>query len=150
MVTGGQYDVDVEIQGPHNEIIYQQYKSQFDSTTFNTRTEGIYAMCFSNEFSTFSHKIVYLDLIVGDEKPLLKDGEHITVMTLVRLFGILSIVHSVSAKKTFRSLTHFCEIPRSLKFWISIERRFRYIELMTVFSMIIFHIRCTLERPHKK
>lgn len=33
---------------------------------------GIYTACFSNEFSTFSHKIVYMDLQVGDEPPLIE------------------------------------------------------------------------------
>lgn len=83
MVTGGQYDVDVVIEGPNGETLYQQYKSQYDSTRFVTQSSGVYAVCFSNEFSTFSHKIVYMDLQVGEEKPLTKTGEHITVMTLM-------------------------------------------------------------------
>lgn len=86
VVTGGQYDVDVVIEGPNGETLYQQYKSQYDSTRFVTQSSGVYAVCFSNEFSTFSHKIVYMDLQVGEEKPLAKSGEHITVMTLVCIY----------------------------------------------------------------
>lgn len=34
MITGGQYDVDVELMSPMKEIIYKQIKSQFDSHQF--------------------------------------------------------------------------------------------------------------------
>uniref|UniRef100_A0A224XK70 Putative emp24/gp25l/p24 family of membrane trafficking n=1 Tax=Panstrongylus lignarius TaxID=156445 RepID=A0A224XK70_9HEMI len=81
VVTGGSYDVDVTLEAPNKEIIYRQVKSQFDSHTFVAPTTGEYAACFSNEFSTFSHKLVYMDFQVGDEAPLPGIGEHATVMT---------------------------------------------------------------------
>lgn len=34
VITGGQYDVDVELMAPNKEIIYKQIKSQFDSHQF--------------------------------------------------------------------------------------------------------------------
>jgi emp24/gp25L/p24 family/GOLD. len=84
VVTGGQYDVDVTLEAPNKEIIYRQVKTQFDSHTFVSTMSGIYVVCFSNEFSTFSHKLVYMDFQVGDEQPLPGIGEHVTVMTQVR------------------------------------------------------------------
>ena len=45
---------------------------------------GEYKACFSNEFSTFSHKLVYVDFQVGDEDPLPGVGDHLTAMTQVR------------------------------------------------------------------
>ncbi|KAI4459882.1 transmembrane emp24 domain-containing protein [Holotrichia oblita] len=81
VVTGGQYDVDVTLEDPKKEIIYKQIKTQFDSHTFTAAHDGVYIVCFSNEFSTFSHKLVYMDLQVGDEQPLPGIGEHVTVMT---------------------------------------------------------------------
>lgn len=81
VVTGGQYDVDVTVEDPKKKIIYKQIKMQFDSHTFTTEHTGVYIVCFSNEFSTFSHKLVYFDLQVGDEQPLPGIGEHVTVMT---------------------------------------------------------------------
>lgn len=81
VVTGGQYDVDVTLEDPKKEIIYKQIKAQFDSHTFTPKISGVYAACFSNEFSTFSHKLVYMDFQVGDEQPLPGVGEHATVMT---------------------------------------------------------------------
>ncbi len=66
----GQYDVDVTLESPSKEIIYRQVKTQFDSHTFTPTETGVYKACFSNEFSTFSHKLVYMDFQVGDELPL--------------------------------------------------------------------------------
>lgn len=83
VVTGGQYDVDVIIESPTKEILYRQVKSQFDSHTFVATVSGPYAICFSNEFSTFSHKLVYMDLQVGEEDALPGIGEQVTVMTQV-------------------------------------------------------------------
>ncbi|CAG2059133.1 unnamed protein product [Timema podura] len=89
VVTGGQYDVDVSLEAPNREIIYRQVKSQFDTHTFTAQIAGVYAACFSNEFSTFSHKLVYMDFQVGDEQPLPGLGEHVTVMTQVCMSLIL-------------------------------------------------------------
>ena len=83
MVTGGQYDVDVIITDPKNNVLYKQVKKQYDSHEFKTEMTGEYKACFSNEFSTFSHKLVYIDFQVGDEKPLRGVGEHLTAMTQV-------------------------------------------------------------------
>lgn len=80
VVTGGQYDVDVTLEAPNREIIYKQIKTQFDSHQFTASVTGPYKACFSNEFSTFSHKIVYMEFRVGDQT-LVGLGEHVTVMT---------------------------------------------------------------------
>lgn len=84
VVTGGQYDVDVTLEDPRKKIIYNQVKSQFDSHTFTAQMTGVYVVCFSNEFSTISHKIVYMDFQVGEEEPLPGLGEHITALTKVK------------------------------------------------------------------
>lgn len=81
VVTGGQYDVDITLEAPNKEIIYQQIKTQFDSHQFTAAMSGAYKACFSNEFSTFSHKLVYMDFRVGNQMPLVGLGEHVTVMT---------------------------------------------------------------------
>lgn len=81
VVTGGQYDVDVQLVSPTQEILYKQVKTQFDSHQFKAEATGIYAACFSNEFSTFSHKLIYMDFQVGDEQPLPGIDEHSTVLT---------------------------------------------------------------------
>jgi len=70
VVTGGHYDVDVVLTDPTRKVLYKQVKKQYDSYTFKAEKTGEYVACFSNEFSTFSHKLVYIDFQVGDEDPL--------------------------------------------------------------------------------
>lgn len=81
VVTGGHYDVDVTIMDPHKNVIYKEVKKHYDSHTWTATITGEYRVCFSNEFSTFSHKLVYVDFQVGDEDPLPGVGEHLTAMT---------------------------------------------------------------------
>ena len=40
VITGGQYDVDVKIEGPNKQIIYQQQKMQYDSHQFTAQITG--------------------------------------------------------------------------------------------------------------
>lgn len=42
VITGGQYDVDVKIEGPNKQIIYQQQKMQYDSHQFTAQITGTY------------------------------------------------------------------------------------------------------------
>ncbi|CAH2267422.1 transmembrane emp24 domain-containing protein 3 [Pararge aegeria] len=81
VITGGQYDVDVKVEGPNQQIIYHKKKMQYDSHPFTAQYTGVYKVCFSNEFSTFSHKLIYMELNVGPEQPLPGIGEHATVLT---------------------------------------------------------------------
>ncbi len=83
VVTGGHYDVDVVLTDPRKNVLYKQVKKQYDSHTFKAEVTGDYTACFSNEFSTFSHKLVYIDFQVGDEDPLPGVGDHLTAMTQV-------------------------------------------------------------------
>lgn len=80
-MTGGHYDVDVILTGPRKNVMYKEVKKQYDSHTFTADMTGEYKACFSNEFSTFSHKLVYIDFQVGEEDPLPGVGEHLTAMT---------------------------------------------------------------------
>lgn len=81
VVTGGHYDVDATLHSPSGQILYKGIKKQSDSYTWVAEQTGVYRLCFSNEFSTFSHKLVYMDFVVGEEKPLPGIGEHLTAMT---------------------------------------------------------------------
>jgi len=70
VVTGGHYDVDVVLTDPTRKVLYKEIKKQYDSFNWKAEKTGEYIACFSNEFSTFSHKLVYIDFQVGDEDPL--------------------------------------------------------------------------------
>jgi len=65
VITGGNYDVDLEIMSPGKRVLYKDMKKQYDSFTWTTDVEGEFQFCFSNEFSTFTHKLVYFDFQVN-------------------------------------------------------------------------------------
>jgi len=83
VVTGGQYDVDMVLKDPRGTVLYQGRKKQYDSHVWTADQTGVFSFCFGNQFSTFSHKLVYFDLQVGDEQPLPGVGDHQTAMTKV-------------------------------------------------------------------
>lgn len=62
VVTGGNYDVDVELKSPSGKILYQVTKKQYDQVEKTAEEDGIYEFCFSNEFSTYTHKVIYIGL----------------------------------------------------------------------------------------
>jgi len=69
VVTGGHYDVDVILTDPTRNVLYKQIKKQYDSFQWTAEKTGEYIACFSNEFSTFSHKLVYIDFQVRNSTP---------------------------------------------------------------------------------
>lgn len=77
--------MDCFITDPQNNVLYNENKKQYDSFSHTTAMKGIYKICFSNEFSTFSHKTVYLEFRHGDEKPLLQSMTSATALTQVSL-----------------------------------------------------------------
>lgn len=82
VISGGNYDVDVVLYDESGKTLYNVQKKQYDSYKFTTQSEGVYMFCFSNEFSTFSHKVVYFDFQAGDESPLTDEmGAHHTALT---------------------------------------------------------------------
>uniref|UniRef100_A0AAY4CAS3 GOLD domain-containing protein n=1 Tax=Denticeps clupeoides TaxID=299321 RepID=A0AAY4CAS3_9TELE len=81
VIAGGNYDVDCVVSDPGDRVLYQERKKQYDSFSHTTSTKGVYRVCFSNEFSTFSHKTIYLDFRFGEERPLLPDMNRGTALT---------------------------------------------------------------------
>ncbi|MED6284686.1 Transmembrane emp24 domain-containing protein 3 [Characodon lateralis] len=81
VISGGNYDVDCFVTDPHNNVLYNERKKQYDSFSHTTAMKGVYKVCFSNEFSTFTHKIVYMDFRHGEEQPLLENLSRSTALT---------------------------------------------------------------------
>lgn len=98
VITGGHYDVDCYVEDPNGRTVYKETKKQYDSFSHRTEVEGVYTFCFSNEFSTFSHKTVYFDFQVGDEPPILPDmSNRVTALTQVGLCTLPQEEHPVAA-----------------------------------------------------
>lgn len=84
VISGGHFDVDCSVQDPLGSTIYRETRKQYDSFTHRASHTGVYQFCFSNEFSTFSHKTIYFDFQVGDEPPILPEvGSKVTALTQV-------------------------------------------------------------------
>ncbi|CAG5853126.1 unnamed protein product [Menidia menidia] len=81
VIAGGNYDVDCFVTDPQGNVLYNERKKQYDSFSHTTVMRGVYQVCFSNEFSTFTHKVVYLDFRNGDEEPLLQSMTRSTALT---------------------------------------------------------------------
>lgn len=57
VVTGGQYDVDVTLEGPTKEVLYRQVKTQFDSHQFVADVRFFFLIHFIvNKNDFFSYK----------------------------------------------------------------------------------------------
>ena len=65
--------MDVSLFNPSDGVIYQKERKQYDSVDFTTTESGEYYFCFSNEFSSFTHKVVYFDFATGSEPPITED-----------------------------------------------------------------------------
>lgn len=84
VVTGGNYDVDMTMKDPSGKVLYQDTKKQYDSFQHTSQSTGIYEVCFSNEFSTYTHKVVFVDWQVGDEDtPLLNPSSPERALTFM-------------------------------------------------------------------
>uniref|UniRef100_A0A5S6Q857 GOLD domain-containing protein n=1 Tax=Trichuris muris TaxID=70415 RepID=A0A5S6Q857_TRIMR len=84
VITGGQYDVDLAVESPSGQKLFSETRKQFGSFSWKTVESGTYKVCFSNEFSTFSHKMVYMDWQVGDV-PALPKVDHQKMMGLMEV-----------------------------------------------------------------
>ncbi|XP_057703413.1 transmembrane emp24 domain-containing protein 3 [Corythoichthys intestinalis] len=97
VISGGNYDVDCFVTDPLSNTLYSQNKKQYDTFSLTTAMSGAYRICFSNEFSTFSHKSVYLNFRHGAEEPLMPGMYRATALTqlestCVSIHEILKVV----------------------------------------------------------
>lgn len=83
VISGGHFDIDCHMVSPNTKTIYKEQRKQYDTFNHQTLEEGEYTFCFSNEFSTFAHKTVYFDLVIGDGDNSLPgdSGAHATALT---------------------------------------------------------------------
>uniref|UniRef100_A0A674J5K4 Transmembrane p24 trafficking protein 3 n=1 Tax=Terrapene triunguis TaxID=2587831 RepID=A0A674J5K4_9SAUR len=105
VITGGHYDVDCYVEDPNGKTLYKEAKKQYDSFSHRAEVAGVYTFCFSNEFSTFSHKTVYFDFQVGDEPPILPDMSH-RVTALTQMESACVTIHE-ALNTVIDSQTHY-------------------------------------------
>ena len=66
--SGGQFEIDYEVVGPHDRIILRDTKERQGDFVFTAQNAGEYRFCFSNEGYTASDKMVDFEIAV--RKPL--------------------------------------------------------------------------------
>ncbi|XP_076803098.1 transmembrane emp24 domain-containing protein 7-like [Clavelina lepadiformis] len=104
VVSGGKYDVDCSVEDPDELKLYSEKRKQFDVYEWDAQKDGPYKICFGNEFSTISHKIVYFDLTVGNEALLLDTMDRSTALTQMESYCVT--IHD-RLKEVFNLQTHF-------------------------------------------
>uniref|UniRef100_A0A8V5GSV4 Uncharacterized protein n=2 Tax=Melopsittacus undulatus TaxID=13146 RepID=A0A8V5GSV4_MELUD len=104
VITGGHYDVDCQLEGPDGAVFYKEMKKQYDSFTFTASRNGTYKFCFSNEFSTFTHKTVYFAFQIGEDPPLFPSENRATAFTQMES-ACVSIHEALKSVNDYQ--THF-------------------------------------------
>ncbi|KAJ2909515.1 hypothetical protein GGI21_001806 [Coemansia aciculifera] len=64
---GGNYDIDYEVEGPNNRMLFKGEAEREGDFVFTATQAGEYAFCFKNGLSTFTDKLVEFDIMVEDE-----------------------------------------------------------------------------------
>ncbi|KAL2753861.1 hypothetical protein ACRALDRAFT_1049417 [Sodiomyces alcalophilus JCM 7366] len=66
--SGGSFDVDYTVTGPHGKVILDGEKDRQGDFVFTGIEQGEYEFCFNNEMSTFAEKYVDFEITVESDK----------------------------------------------------------------------------------
>lgn len=118
VIDGGNKDVDFEVLNPKKEILAKKVKKQSAEINLKAIEKGVYAFCFSNEFSSFSHKLVYFEFNTDsgnkaleqksrDKKEKIEAAAKSTEVTMTSMESSIKYIiknsqHSVKFLKLFR------------------------------------------------
>jgi len=66
VIDGGFLDVDIKISGPENHVMHESEKESSGKYTFVAPAKGTYTVCFNNERSSMTPKLVMFSIDVGE------------------------------------------------------------------------------------
>ncbi|KAH8306604.1 hypothetical protein KR018_011484 [Drosophila ironensis] len=66
VIDGGFLDVDIKISGPDNHVMHESEKESSGKYTFVAPSKGTYTVCFNNERSSMTPKLVMFSIDVGE------------------------------------------------------------------------------------
>ena len=73
VIRGGNNDVDVKVTSPNGKVLYKQLKRSSDKISMEA-SNGEFKFCFSNEFSTFTHKVISFSIQPFDPRSLSEEA----------------------------------------------------------------------------
>lgn len=97
VLSGGNNDVDVRVHSPTGKLLYDANKRKTGVYSFDI-SWGTYSFCFSNEFSSFTHKIVYFEVRPEEHKQLAVEGGKKSPSANTQLEESMETVHSHSTE----------------------------------------------------
>lgn len=95
VLQGGNNDVDATVESPTGAVLYRAVKRSKDRFEFDI-SWGTYTFCFSNEFSSITHKIVYFELRPEDHVPLAVEGGKRSPTANTQLEESMETIHRYS------------------------------------------------------
>ncbi|KAI8130523.1 hypothetical protein FF38_11825 [Lucilia cuprina] len=66
VIEGGFLDIDIKVTGPDQGIMHQSEKESSSRLTFAAVTTGVYTVCFDNQKSSMTPKLVMFSIDVGE------------------------------------------------------------------------------------
>ncbi len=98
VIKGGKGDIDVVVESPGSQApLYRAQRKQKDAIEFEA-ARGRYAFCFSNKFSTVSHKVVSFELHPEDEQPLAVEAGIDELHANTQLEQSMDMIHVASSR----------------------------------------------------
>lgn len=97
VLSGGNNDVDARVQSPNGIVLYDVIKQQTGVYSFDI-SWGTYTFCFSNEFSSYTHKIVYFEIRPEEQKPLAVEGGKKAPSANTQLEESMETIHTHSTQ----------------------------------------------------
>ena len=142
VISGGQFDIDASLKRPDGTIIEQVSKSEGEAWLFSASTTGDYELCFYNEMSTVTDKLVQFEFEVDTisfaaEPPKPVDNYGATMEQYITKLEerASSISHQVQYLKVrnTRNMSTVMSTAARIR-WFSI------IELVAVVGMALFNV----------
>lgn len=112
VIEGGFLDVDIKITGPDQHIMHESEKESSGKYTFVAPAKGVYTVCFNNERSSMTPKLVMFSIETGDAPqrapgaPGEEEVGHTKLEDMIReLSGTLT---SVKHEQEYMHVSTFC------------------------------------------
>ncbi|CAH8626548.1 unnamed protein product [Heterobilharzia americana] len=138
VISGGNYDVDAELSDPHHKVIDLASRSSLHTFKITGSQKGAYRVCFSNSFSTVTHKVVSLMWINGSDN---SQWTHVGAPSLDTTISIsLNNIHSTIYNAVTQLFENRVLLTRSYSYAVSLNKRVLYWSLGQAIIIILFGI----------